>query len=142
CSSDLGCKSRVNLVMGSPYESDLLYHADFLKRQEEHEQFEYFTAISRERDASGRTMYAQDRLEAERERMLPLLASERTLIYICGIAGMELGVFQTLARLLPAQELAQYLQVEPEAMADIRAWSRRMIHREVKPTRRVFLEVY
>jgi ferredoxin--NADP+ reductase len=136
------CPSRVTLVMGSPYESDLLYHADFLKRQEEHEQFSYLTAISRERDATGRTMYVQDRLEAERERLLPLLAGERTLIYICGIAGMELGVFQTLARMLPEHELAQYLQVDDEAMADIRAWSRRMIHREVKPTRRVFLEVY
>jgi ferredoxin--NADP+ reductase len=136
-------RSRVALIMGSPYESDLLYHADFLRMQESHEAFSYYTAISRERDAaSGRTMYVQDRLEAERERLLPLLTSGRTLLYICGIAGMELGVFQTMATALPPQVLAQYLRIEESAMADIRAWSRRMLHREVRPTRRVFLEVY
>jgi len=140
---DAGCKSRIALIMGSPYESDLLYHADFLRLQEAHENFSYFTAISRERDhTSGRTMYVQDRLEAERERLLPMFASGRTLVYVCGIAGMELGIFQTMAKTLPPHELEQYLRIEESAMADIRAWSRRMIHREVKPTRRVFLEVY
>lgn len=137
------CPSRVDLIMGSPYESDLLYHADFLQWQERHEQFAYHTAISRQRDAiSGRTMYVQDRLEAERDRLLPMLASDRTLIYICGIAGMELGVFKAMARLLPSKALEQYLQIDPAAMDDVGAWSRRMINREVKPTRRVFLEVY
>lgn len=138
-----GCPSRVHLIMGSPYESDLLYHAEFLQRQEAHENFAYLTAISRERDGvSGRSMYVQDRLEVERERLLPLLASERTLIYICGVAGMELGIFQTLARIVPRSALDAYLRIDDAAMADIAGWSRRMIHREVRPTRKVFLEVY
>ena len=87
-------------------------------------------------------MYVQRRLVTEREALLPLVSSERTLIYICGIAGMELGILQEIAKLLTADALEQYLQVEPAARGDVQAWERRMLHKQVKPTRRVFMEVY
>lgn len=138
-----GAKSHIHLVMGAPYATDLLYHDDFLKLAEEHPNFEYSTAISREsqHDGHGR-MYAHDRLAVNRDRFAPLLNSSRTLIYVCGIAGMELGVFQQLSRLCTGSELEQYVQVDRATLADVDNWNRRMIHREVKPTRRVFLEVY
>jgi ferredoxin--NADP+ reductase len=140
---DLGARSKAVLVMGSPYETDLLYHADFLAKEQAHEGFTYLTAISRERDAaSGRGVYVQGRIAAERDRLLPMLVSDRTLIYICGLAGMELGVFQTLARIMPREALGQYIQCDDETLAGVDEWTRRMLHKEVKPTRRVFIEVY
>jgi ferredoxin--NADP+ reductase len=138
-----GVTSRITLVMGSPYATDLLYHADFLDLQKKHPNFRYITAVSRERQADGQPgMYVHDRLAHQRDEFRPLLASERTLIYICGIAGMELGVFQRLAEILPASELDQYLGVDADALGTIPGWTRKMIHKQVRPTRRIFLEVY
>ncbi len=88
--------SRIILVMGSPYATDLLYHKDFGAWQEEHKNFTYMTAISRERNADAPAMYCHERLRHSRDVILPALERERTLVYICGIAGMELGVFQRL----------------------------------------------
>lgn len=138
-----GGGSRIVLVMGSPYWTDLPYAGDFRSLADTNPRFSYFTAISRERQENGGPgMYVQDRLAAEREAVTALLSSERALVYICGIAGMELGIFQQMARLLPAAALEQYLRVDPQVMSDIPGWTRRMIQREIRPTRRVFLEVY
>ena len=138
-----GCRSRIVLVMGAAYATDLLYHEELLRMSERHPALTYLTAISRERQEDGhRPMYVQDRIGTHAESLLPLLASERTLVYICGLAGMELGIFQNLARRVPEAELAQYLQVDPKVKGQIQTWDRRMLHKEVRPTRRVFLEVY
>ena len=139
-----GCGSGVTLVMGAPYATDLLYHEDFLRLRESHRAFRYVTAISRERQADGNgPMYVQDRLSTpEGAAALEAMRSGRALVYICGIAGMEMGIFQQMARLLPPEALREYLNVDPEAMANIGAWTSKMIHRQVRPTRKVFLEVY
>jgi ferredoxin--NADP+ reductase len=71
-----------------------------------------------------------------------VLEGERGLIYICGIAGMELGVCQGLAMGLPAAAREQYLGVDADVLQDIPSWTRRMLHKQVRPTRRVFMEVY
>jgi ferredoxin--NADP+ reductase len=136
-------RSRIVLVMGSPYRSDLPYHAEFEALEGLHPEFTYLTALSREpQEDGGPRMYVQDRLGRDAATLAPLLASERSLVYICGVAGMELGIFQQLARLLPAPQVAQYLRIDPAVEADIASWTRRMVQREVQPTRRVFLEVY
>lgn len=135
--------SRVALVMGSPYATDLLYHQQFTALAAAHPNFTYLTAISREKQSDGHgPMYVQDRVTSNKETLLPLLESSRTLVYVCGIAGMELGIFQHMARHLPAQTLGQYLHVESEAMSTIGSWDRKMLHRQIKPSKRVFLEVY
>lgn len=148
-------KSRIVLIMGVPYATDLLYHDFFLDVATRHPNFTYVTAISREKQSDGHDpLYVQDRLRTDRNRLLPVLDSERTLIYICGIAGMELGIFQQLALQMRAGPLEQYLHVDAEAMAILKTggaagcvgggteWTRSMIHKQVKPTRRVFMEVY
>jgi ferredoxin--NADP+ reductase len=135
---------RITLVMGASYSTDLLYHDDFLDMQERHpSRFRYLTAISREAQRDGHDrMYVQDRLETHRDELLPMLAHDRTLIYICGVANMELGIFRKLATMLSGPALEQYLQITPEALADINGWDRKMLHRQIKTTRRVMLEVY
>jgi ferredoxin--NADP+ reductase len=137
-----GVTSRIVLIMGAAYATDLLYHGDLLALQAKHPNFSYLTAISRERQADGHDpLYVQDRLQTQRDQLLPILESPRALIYICGISGMELGIFKKLAGLLPPHALEHYLHIDPAA-ADFRGWERSMIHRQVKPTRRVFTEVY
>lgn len=138
-----GVSSKVTLVMGAPYTTDLLYDVFFRAKAAAHANFTYLTAISREKQADGHDrMYVQDRLTTEREQLLPMLASERTLVYICGIAGMEMGIFQQMARLLPPSALEQYIQADDAALADVNNWNRKMLNKQIKTTRRVFLEVY
>ncbi len=138
--------SRVTLVMGVPYASELLYDAELRAMAAEvgGGRFRYLTALSRESQEAAkgrRTMYVQDRL-AEDEEVRAMLSIERTLVYICGIAGMELGIFQAMATGLRADVREQYLGVDSESMASVGGWERRMIHKQVRPTRRVFMEVY
>ncbi len=136
-------KSRIALVMGVPYKTDLLYHDLFTELAQKHANFTYHTALSRQAQDDGKpAMYVQDRVTADRERLVPLLQSPRTLIYVCGVAGMELGIFQQIARLLSPDECAQYLTIDPAVAGAVDSWDKKMILRQVKPTKRVFLEVY
>jgi len=138
-----GMPSRVALLMGVPYASDLLYDDTLTQWNAEYDHFSYHTAVSRHTTATqSKKLYVQDRLSEDFDQLGPMLRSDRTLIYICGIAGMELGVFQTLARLLPTDQLAQYLDPDPEIADDIDHWDRKMIPKKIKKTKRVFLEVY
>ena len=135
--------SKISLLMGVPYETDLLYHDTLMQWTQDHPSFTYHTAISRHTTPDQvKKLYVQDRLREDFEMLSPMLKSERTLIYICGIAGMELGVFQTLAKLLLPPELSQYLNLDPEIASDIDGWDRRLIPKKIKKTSRVFLEVY
>lgn len=138
-----GTGSRVVLVMGSPYTTDLLYDGLFRQLAAEHANFTYLTAISREKqdDGHGR-LYVQDRLATHRDLFEPMLRNGRTLVYICGLAGMEIGIFQHMARMLSGSDLEQYLHVDAAAMSDVNAWDRKMLNKQIKATRRVFLEVY
>jgi ferredoxin--NADP+ reductase len=138
-----GVRSRIVLVMGAGYATDLLYHEELLAMQARHPNFTYITAISRQMQEDGHgPMYVQGRLRTHAGLLAPLLSTPRALVYICGLAGMELGIFQALAVLLPGEAVAPFLRVDPEVAADIPAWQRGMIQRQIRPTRRVFLEVY
>jgi len=138
-----GMPSRAAMVMGTPYESDLLYNDDFNQWANQYDNFTYHTAISRHLTPNqSKKLYVQDRLTEDFDQLGPMLTSPRTLIYVCGIAGMELGVFQTLARLLPPDQLSQYLQIDADIASDIDHWERKMIPKRIKKTKRVFLEVY
>ena len=138
-----GCTEKITLISGAPYKSDLLYHDDFLSLEEQHENFHYYTAISRERQDDGHDrLYVQDRVRTNRDELLPQLSSDRNLIYICGLTGMELGIFQQLVGTLHGEKLRQYIDVDPSIINDTREWDRRMIHKQIKPTKRVLIEVY
>ena len=138
-----GGSSKIVLVMGSPYTSDLLYDDEFRSLAEQHERFTYLTAISRERQEDGLgPLYVDQRLDTHREVIVPMLESDRALIYLCGIAGMELGVFRALQRVLPGDRLSRFIEIDPEVAGDPSAWTRKMVNRQLKPSRRMFLEVY
>lgn len=136
-------QSRIVLIMGAPYETDLLYDSTFTDLAERHTNFTYLPTVSRHahRDASP-GCYVQDRLERDIDRLGELLCSERGLVYVCGLLGMDLGIVQGMARELPPEWVGRYLTIAPEVADDIDGWTRKMVHRQVKPTRRMFLEVY
>ena len=92
------CPSRVHLLMGVPYTTDLLYDDLFRQAAVDHEQFEYHTAISREpQGGSERGIYVPAAMERAMDAFGPLLESPRTLVYMCGLLGMDKGIYQVLA---------------------------------------------
>ena len=141
--ADKAPKSRVTLLMGVPYATDLLYHQQLTDLTHAHEHWHYLPALSRHHQDDGtEPQYVHELLRRSAEIALPLLENPRTLIYLCGVAGMELGVFRALANFLPPPALKQFLHIDPETLASDEPWTSRMIHRSIKPTRRVFTEVY
>jgi len=141
----LGSVDRnVTLIMGAPYETDLLYHDHFTMLDREHERFSYVTALSRESSGGAPKEYVGDALARVADQVKPSLLAGDSLVYVCGIAGMELGVLKSITSMLESEPaaLARYIDGDEATLADRDSWDRRMIHRAIKPTRRVFLEVY
>lgn len=135
------CPSRIHLLMGSPYTSDLLYDDLFRRLADEHENFSYHTAISREpRGGSARGIYVPALIEEQLDTFGPLLESPRTLVYMCGLLGMDAGVYRVL---LKNNLAAGYIRVADELQSvDPKQWSSKQIKRHVRTTARCMLEVY
>ena len=138
---DSPCKNQIHLVMGSPYTSDLIYDELFTELDSQHDNFHYHTAISRETRPDGsRGIYTHHHIDEQIETFGPLLESSRTLIYICGIMGMQTGLYQVIA----SHGLGDgYLTVADE-LRDVAPldWPRDQIKRKVRPTPRCMVEVY
>ncbi|MFM7133286.1 MAG: hypothetical protein ACKO0W_03110 [Planctomycetota bacterium] len=137
------CESRIELVMGSPYTTDLLYDDLLRDLAAQHPNFRYHPVISREtRPDGGRGEYVHGFIDRELERpgsAMDLLRSPRTLIYMCGLAGMQVGVFQMLARrgIEGFTKVGDELAGKPPAEC-----TSDEIKRRVRPTHRCMLEVY
>lgn len=138
-----GVPSKIVLVMGAAYRTDLLYDRELTELTAKHPNFRYLTAISRERqEDGGGPLYVQDRLETHALELIPMLSGPRGLVYVCGIAGMELGIVQKLATSLEPAALEGYLGVDAEVSGSVASWDRKMLHKQIRPTRRMFFEVY
>lgn len=137
------CPSAVHLVSSSPYANDLIYEDEFRALAASHENFRYHPAVTRELRPPGRPGVRVHALieELVDEVFGPLLANPRTLIYICGLAGMQLDLFRMLARHNLA---AGYLRMKDEALTDLDpgTWTDEQIKRGVRPAKRCRLEVY
>lgn len=134
-----GCE--IWLLMGAPYTTDLLYHELFLELAERYDNFHYRQAISREPQGGGpRGIYVDALLESEIGRLGPLLADEHTVLYLCGLIGLQHGVFRRLAAL---DLLAAFARDHKGLLgADPADWSTDQMHRALKPTERCMIEVY
>jgi len=143
-----GVGSRVTLVMGVPYASDLIYHDELTELVENRPGFRYLPTLSRQEQPDGTRagQYVQDRIALDpasggEDSIEAMLRSDRTLIYICGLAGMELGIFRAMASILPRDTLRGYLTI-PDDAPPPEEWTAAMIPRTIKPTARVMTEVY
>src|SRR5690606_25164393 len=133
--------NEIWLLMGSPYTTDLLYHELFLELAAEFPNFHYLQALSREpRPDGSRGLYVDALIEEHGERLLPVLADERTVLYLCGLIGLQFNVFQRLAKL----GLLGGYAVTGEQIADRdpHEWTPQDMRRFVKPTERCMIEVY
>ncbi len=133
--------SQVHLVMCTPYTTDLLYDDLFTRLSTNNANFHYHTAISREPRVDGAPgPYVHHLLDQQMDAFRPLLENPRTLVYICGLAGMQCGVFQTLARHGLGDS---YFTAKQElACKDPNDWDLKSMRRSVKCTKRCMVEVY
>ncbi len=119
-----GSKNEMVMVFGCPYRTDLLYADYFNKLDADLSNFHYLKMISREEPRSdGSKPYVQSALTYNEDLLGPILRKDNTLIYICGLKGMEEGILKTLLK----QGLTAYV-TETE--------------RGLKHTDRMFVEVY
>ncbi len=134
------CNSRIALIMGSPYSTDLLYDDLFRRLDSEHENFTYHTAISREPGSADAGRYVHDLLANALDAFAPMLTNPRTLIYLCGLTGMRTGLYRTL---IEHDLHTGYVNVS-DALLEKPAerWSAADVRRGIKPTGRCLIEVY
>ena len=133
--------SQIHLIMGTPYTTDLIYDDLFARLAAEYDNFHYHTAISRETQADGRPgLYVHHLLDQRFDEFSPLLSNPRTLVYICGLAGMQSGIFQVLAR----HGLADGYFTTKSPLADTNPddWDLQKVRRAVRCTERCMVEVY
>ncbi|MDX1671134.1 MAG: hypothetical protein R3211_02240 [Balneolaceae bacterium] len=137
---DMNIENDVILIFGCPYRTDLIYADLFHNFQEKQSNFHYLPYVSREeRQPDGSKKYVQTSLWDESNLLDPLLEKENTLIYICGLKGMESGIYRVLAQ----KGFTEYLDIrEPIMGKDPKDWDGDEMRRHVKPGSRTFVEVY
>lgn len=127
------------LIFGCAYRTDLLYADYFEKMDQENPGFHYIKSISREnRRKDGTKYYVQSMLDEEKELLTPVLAKENTLIYICGMKGMESGIYKELVKL----GFTEYLEIRKELPENLDEIPRDDFKKFIKPGVRIFEEVY
>ena len=126
---------EIHLVVGVPYATDLMYDEWFRDLEAKHPNFHYHTVISR--PDIGRRMYVDQYIVETEDPFHRVLANEDTLLYICGIEGMQVGIFRLLQTLGVAEA---YLQL-PEGGLDLTEADHATIKR-LKPAARCMVEVY
>ena len=85
-------KSPVYLLFGVRTSKELLYDEE-LSQFDSHENFHYLKALSREqKNSEGGRKYVFHLIEEHEQTLWPVLSNPETLIYICGLKGMEAGI--------------------------------------------------
>jgi ferredoxin--NADP+ reductase len=109
-------RGEVWLIFGVQYRSDILYEKEF-HQHEAHPNFHFVTAISREEtNSDGSKVYVQHRLLDYKNELASLMARTNTLIYICGISGMEKGIGQALQTIFSTEI---YEQVKKRVLVEV-----------------------
>ena len=91
---------QTHLFFGTQTHQDYLYQEELeYFAQQFPETFYLHTAFSREqKNATGERMYVQHRIFEQRETVLTLLQQSNTYFYICGLKGMETGIFAAMEK--------------------------------------------
>ena len=114
----------------------------FTELVETHDNFHYHQAISRERQEDGsKGLYVGQMIDKKYDDVFgPILTSDRGLMYLCGLLGMQFGIYQLFAE---RGITDAYMTIKDE-LKDIPCseWNREQMRRYVKPTHRMMVEVY
>lgn len=62
---DRGCKSRIDLIFGNRYETDVLYKEEWEELERKHPTFRFIPTVSRPKDWKGETAYVQQIVKRE-----------------------------------------------------------------------------
>lgn len=85
---------QAHLFFGAQHYSDFLYQEWLESLAANEETFHLHTAFSREEQTeSGERMYVQHRIFEHRHELFRLLQDEHTVFYMCGLRGMEEGIY-------------------------------------------------
>ena len=127
------------LIFGSPYRTDLLYLDELSALESQASNFHYLKTISREdRRPDGSKPYVQTQLEDQAELLNPLLAKPNTLIYICGLKGMETSIYKQLLK----SGYTDYFELRDELPTDLSELDGAELKKIAKANSRIFEEVY
>jgi len=104
-----GYEGNASLYFGIPYRDTVLYGDEFRSYQR-YKNFSYHEAISREdknpfpSDVPTRDnkMYVQAKMYERRDLLTASLKKAGSMMYLCGLKGMEEGIFPVLEKLAPA----------------------------------------
>ena len=135
------CPSKILLMLGVPWETDLLYREELEALAQKHDNLELRWAISRENHHPDRGPYVHDRLEREWSELESRFTDPKAMVYACGLAGMQVGVFRLLAQRGLTEQFLKIRDEETAAM-DPTEWDGARIKRFVRPGARTKLEVY
>lgn len=132
-------KNHCAVVFGCPYRTDLLYSSLFESLAAQNSHFSYRVSVSREGvRPDGSRDYVQTKILDASEGLGDLLAKPNTLIYLCGLKGMESGIYRALLK----AGHPEYLDLRGDLPSDPDAVAEEEFRRLVKPGERVFEEVY
>lgn len=132
--------AEIVLIFGCAYRTDVLYHEVFRKLEQEHQHIHYITTISREASRpDGTKPYVQTAIVDHAALLQPILSRPDTLIYICGLKGMESGIY----RILMEQGLHGYCTLASDLLGkEPSSWSQEERKNAYKASERTFVEVY
>ncbi len=88
----------------------------------------------------GRGIYVDRLLDLHGDVFGDLLSDSRTLMYMCGLKGMEVGVYKNMARMGVAEAYLAHKD-EPEILARPDDWTPEIM-KKIRPTGRAMVEVY
>ena len=137
---EAGHQGQIVLVFGCPYRTDLLYREYFEDLDSCHPNVHYLKMTSREdRRENGSKKYVQTAIEDYSELLSPILGANNTLVYLCGMKGMQTGIYEQLAK----QGFLDYLSLRGDLEdKDPTEWTWEELKTQVKPSERTFEEVY
>ncbi len=104
---ETGYEGHVALYFGVQYRDVALYDDEFGAIQKRHPNFSYYKAISREETnpnpnevpTRDNKMYVQALMYVHRDELKKSFEKPDTMIYLCGLKGMEAGIFPVLEQI-------------------------------------------
>ena len=127
---DQDYRGRLFLILGVQYADTVLYDDEFRSYLDQRN-FRYITALSREAEKNpfpdevptrGNKMYVQVRMWQHREEIRQSLEKPDTIVYQCGLKGMETGVFQVIDKIggqMGQPDLSNRLKAEGRMLLEV-----------------------
>ncbi len=128
---DAGFSGRVWLYFGIPYKDAILYDDEFKALANQYENLFYVTAVSREDmnpipdvvPTRSNKMYVQVRMYQDKDVLKEVFSKKNSLLYLCGLKGMEDGIFPVLdmigKEMKLEKPLSQVLKEEKRLLVEV-----------------------